>query len=275
MAYLGWFDGELRPDAWFDAELHPAGWFDTEIINTASSTAYTITAEAGSYALTGVAAAIVKGYNLSAEAGSYTLTGYDASLIKGYVLTADAGSYSVTGFDANIVKGYALNAESGSYLLSGSDATITKGYQLDCDAGSYTITGFDAEIVSSGEPPVETTANQWYGFLTAYELLNKKKKRQVFDAEAEVEELLVEIPKTEPKADDLEAQKLLRTVKRKAERDGKAAADAFVAKLIAQSQARILAEQQASEIQRQLALELEQIRLRRLQDEDDAILLLF
>lgn len=128
-------------------------------------------------------------------------------------------------------------------------------------------------IFQTGEETAPSTANQWYGFLTAYELLNKKKKRQVFDAEAEVEELLVEIPKTEPKADDLEAQKLLRAVKRKAERDGKAAADAFVAKLIAQSQAR--AEQQANEIQRQLAIELEGIRLRRLQDEEEAILLLF
>ena len=34
MAFFGWFDGELRPDAWFDAELHPAGWWDTEIIDT-------------------------------------------------------------------------------------------------------------------------------------------------------------------------------------------------------------------------------------------------
>lgn len=130
-------------------------------------------------------------------------------------------------------------------------------------------------IFQTGEETAPSTANQWYGFLTAYELLNKKKKRQVFDAESEVEELLVEIPKTDPKADDLEAQKLLRAVKRKAERDGKAAADAFVAKLIAQSQARMLAEQQASEIQRQLAIEIEEIRLRRLQDEEEAILLLF
>ena len=34
MAFLGWFDGELRKDAWFDAELQPKGWFDTEIIDT-------------------------------------------------------------------------------------------------------------------------------------------------------------------------------------------------------------------------------------------------
>ena len=37
MAFKGWFDGELRPDAWFDAELHPAGWFDTEIVDTGSA----------------------------------------------------------------------------------------------------------------------------------------------------------------------------------------------------------------------------------------------
>lgn len=34
MAFLGWFDGELRKDAWFDAELQNKGWFDTEIIDT-------------------------------------------------------------------------------------------------------------------------------------------------------------------------------------------------------------------------------------------------
>lgn len=34
MAFLGWFNGELRPDAWFDAELHPAAWWDTEIVDT-------------------------------------------------------------------------------------------------------------------------------------------------------------------------------------------------------------------------------------------------
>ena len=37
MAFLGWFDGELRPDAWFDAELQPAAWWDTEIVDTATT----------------------------------------------------------------------------------------------------------------------------------------------------------------------------------------------------------------------------------------------
>ena len=38
MARLGWWDGELRPDAWFDAELQPAAWWDTEIVDTAKRT---------------------------------------------------------------------------------------------------------------------------------------------------------------------------------------------------------------------------------------------
>ena len=37
MAFLGWWDGELRPDAWWDAELQPAGWFDTELIDTSAT----------------------------------------------------------------------------------------------------------------------------------------------------------------------------------------------------------------------------------------------
>ena len=36
MSFLGWFDGEIRPDGWFDAEIQPAGWFDTEVINTSA-----------------------------------------------------------------------------------------------------------------------------------------------------------------------------------------------------------------------------------------------
>ncbi|MCB8748364.1 hypothetical protein LHU53_15795 [Rhodoferax sp. U2-2l] len=34
MAFLSWFDGELRPDAWLDAELQPAAWWDAELVLT-------------------------------------------------------------------------------------------------------------------------------------------------------------------------------------------------------------------------------------------------
>ena len=36
MAFLGWWDGELRPDAWFDAELQPKAWFDTDVVETST-----------------------------------------------------------------------------------------------------------------------------------------------------------------------------------------------------------------------------------------------
>jgi hypothetical protein len=41
--YLGWFDGELRPDAWFDAELEPVAWWDVELLNSASSSGVNLT----------------------------------------------------------------------------------------------------------------------------------------------------------------------------------------------------------------------------------------
>ena len=48
MAFLGWFDSELRPDGWFDTELQPRGWFDGEIVATGEgAVAYSYTASGG------------------------------------------------------------------------------------------------------------------------------------------------------------------------------------------------------------------------------------
>ena len=103
MSYLGWFDGELRPDGWFDAELQKAGWFDTEIIDTATSGAHTLDAESGAFVLTGVVASIVQGYALNVEAGSFTLTGQEAAFTKSHVIDCEAGSFTVTGNDVEFV----------------------------------------------------------------------------------------------------------------------------------------------------------------------------
>lgn len=119
-------------------------------LRPASGSTYTLTADAGSYALTGTAANLEYGRALDAAAGSFTLSGTDASLEYGYSLTAEAGSFALSGQDAALEFGYALDAEAGSYALTGQDATLTYtpvgGYTLVAEAGSYSVSGTDATL---------------------------------------------------------------------------------------------------------------------------------
>lgn len=116
------------------------------------ATNYTLTCDAGSYSLTGVAALLRRGYTLAANVGSYALGGQDAILRRGYSVAADVGSYSQAGQDVALRRGYSLVCDVGSYSLTGYDATLTysagsTAYTLSCDSGSYALTGEDASLV--------------------------------------------------------------------------------------------------------------------------------
>jgi hypothetical protein len=114
-------------------------------------------------------------YTLSAEAGSYTVTGSDATLQRtgASSLTCDAGSYAVTGGNATLTytsggitgtgdltapaaegegegtvggTAYSLSVDAGSYAVTGSNATTTVGHVVSTVAGSYAVTGSDASL---------------------------------------------------------------------------------------------------------------------------------
>ena len=116
---------------------------------------YTLTAEKGSYTLTGNDASLLADRVFSAEKGSYTLTGYDASLLADRILTAEKGSFTLTGNDASLLYGRVLTAEKGSYILTGNDAQLLKTYILSAEKGSFTLTGYDAILTWSGQAVAE------------------------------------------------------------------------------------------------------------------------
>ena len=119
-----------------------------------------LTADQGSFALTGQTVGLLFNRSLTADQGAYALTGQDVTLTKAtpgaFVLTAEAGQYIWTGEDA--LADYAMNGEQGSYALSGQDVTFTRGfpqaYTLTADAGSYTFNGQNARLDWSGAPIV-------------------------------------------------------------------------------------------------------------------------
>lgn len=118
--------------------------------------AYTLTAQAGSYTLTGQSATLSRNRTLTASAGSYSLTGQSAVIthalaVTGYTLTAQAGSYAVTGQSATLTKGRVLTAQAGSYAQTGQSAILKRGRLIAAQAGAYTVNGSSATLSNSGE----------------------------------------------------------------------------------------------------------------------------
>lgn len=115
----------------------------------ASSGAYTLDLDAGSYAVTGRDPALTADRSLALDAGSYVITGQDVTLQASRVLDLDAGGYTITGHDVTLTVSRVLALDAGAYTITGQDATLEYSgstYVLDLDAGGYVITGHDVTL---------------------------------------------------------------------------------------------------------------------------------
>ena len=114
---------------------------------------YTLTADSGSFALTGQDTALNFNRTLAADSGSFALTGQAAALTFNRALVADSGSFALAGQDATPTFSRVLSAASGSYALAGQDATLTytpisgATYTLAAASGSFALAGQDAALV--------------------------------------------------------------------------------------------------------------------------------
>ena len=164
---------DLRPglsggsDSWDDGlagQLLTADYFEAG----SGATAYSLTADSGSYSLSGQDAGLTysagsASYTLTADAGSYSMTGRDAGLAYApgagsYSLTAEFGSYSLSGVDASVKAGRNLHAEFGSYGLAGQAAGVVVGRRVAGEFGAYALTGQDATLTSIGGVAYSLTA---------------------------------------------------------------------------------------------------------------------
>jgi hypothetical protein len=116
-------------------------------------THYTLTADGGSFAVSGTAATLRRSYvPLDADSGAFAVSGTDADLLVDRVLSADSGSFTASGTDATLTYDaadathYTLTAESGSISVSGTDATLRHDRMLASDSGSIAVTGTDATL---------------------------------------------------------------------------------------------------------------------------------
>lgn len=105
---------------------------------------FTLTAAAGSYAMTGQAATVYGGYVLTAGGGTYAITGEAATLSPSggsFTLVAAAGVYNLIG--ASSSSAFQLDAAAGVYVLTGEAAILspTGIFTLTADFGSYSLAG--------------------------------------------------------------------------------------------------------------------------------------
>lgn len=109
-------------------------------------TNYSLTADAGSFALSGQAAALKADRRLTGNAGSFALSGQTAGLLYGRKVAAASGVFTFTGQDVAFRLGYGLTAAAGSFALTGQTATLTRTRHLVSDAGSFALSGQAATL---------------------------------------------------------------------------------------------------------------------------------
>ena len=110
---------------------------------------YTLTAAAGSYALTGTATGLRAGRRVVAGGGSYSLTGTAATMSAARRIVAAAGTYALTGTASITRVARRIVAAAGALALTGTPATLNYGAlakTLVAAAGSYVLAGASAAL---------------------------------------------------------------------------------------------------------------------------------
>lgn len=150
---------------------------------SAAVSAFTLTADSGSFSWSGIAASIYRlliaaagvftwtGTNallsrlLITVSGSYLWTGTAATLSLMRKIIANAGSYLWTGTVASIYR--ILFANAGSYLWTGTSATLTLMRKIIADIGSYLWTGTAATLFKSFVFAAASGVFNWTGSTAA------------------------------------------------------------------------------------------------------------
>ncbi|MBY5849685.1 LamG domain-containing protein [Rhizobium ruizarguesonis] len=102
----------------------------------------TLTADAGTFTLTGVSASFARALKLAAAKGDFALTGQNVGLSTGIPdLVANSGTFTLTGNAAALSRALRMAASSGSFALTGNAAALNKALTLLASGGSFTLTG--------------------------------------------------------------------------------------------------------------------------------------
>jgi hypothetical protein len=119
-------------------------------VGPTGATNYTLSADAGTTTVTGVAAALKYGRKLAADAGTAVSTGVSAALEYGREIAATAGTAIASTVAATLLWARRLVGLDTAVDVTGTDATLSRTRVLTADAGDVTLTGVNATLTYSG-----------------------------------------------------------------------------------------------------------------------------
>jgi hypothetical protein len=125
---------------------HPLVFYPAGPRPPANLNGYSLAADIGAYALTGVAATLRRTLRLAAAIGSYVVSGTAPILRAAWKATTVVGSYAITGVAAALLKGRALAVSAGSYAITGVAVTLSRTRRLLTTVGAYVVTGVVAAL---------------------------------------------------------------------------------------------------------------------------------
>lgn len=147
-----------------------AGSFTLSGQDAALSFTRAVISESGSFTTTGQAAALLQAKRLASEAGTFALTGQQAALRVSRRLTAQAGTFTLTDQSATLQATRSLTTQAGSFTLTGQSAVLARVRSITAQAGSFTLTGQSAVLVrtrgitaqAGNYMLTEYASNVWY-----------------------------------------------------------------------------------------------------------------
>ena len=180
----GYTFGGTLDEARFHSGVRSAAWIKGEYNSTndtlltygteeTGSTSYTLTADTGSYSLTGQISNLKAGYKMIADTGSYTLTGISVLFKRGYGIIAETGQYILSGINTGLKQALKLTAGTGNYSLSGIGAGLKAGYKIVASVGQYTLSGISAGLLTGYKLIAETGSYTLSGVASTLKLTSK------------------------------------------------------------------------------------------------------
>ena len=112
----------------------------------AGGTAYDLTVDPASYALTAAAETVTATRALTIAPASYSLTAQAVNLAVGRVLSVSPASYALSAAAVTTAVGRALNVSPASYSLTAAAQTMTAARSLNISPVSYALTAADVTL---------------------------------------------------------------------------------------------------------------------------------
>ena len=128
-------------------ETIDVSWAELEVPNAIQN--YTITAQQGSYSISGQSALLPRTYKIGGGQGTYSIVGQGVNLIAAKKIVAEQGVYSIAGQELVLRHGYSMVAQGGSYSISGQDVNFIVSRKVVAENGSYAISGQTTNLLIS------------------------------------------------------------------------------------------------------------------------------